>query len=80
MPLLHCETMATLIRPNGPTEEVTPVNGKKFTVEEVQRYGCHACSPAFRSIDFVRFRRRIAVIRWPHAAVVTENRVTTGGM
>jgi hypothetical protein len=28
--------MASLIRPNGPTEEVTPVNGKKFTVEEVQ--------------------------------------------
>ena len=25
-----CKTMATLIRPNLPTEEVTPVNGKKF--------------------------------------------------
>jgi hypothetical protein len=37
MPRLHCETMATLIRPNGPTEEVIPVNGKKFTAEEVQR-------------------------------------------
>ena len=29
--------MATLIRPNGTTEEVAPANGKKFTVEEVQR-------------------------------------------
>ena len=37
MPRLHCETMATLIRPNSPTEEVTPVNGKKFTLEEAQR-------------------------------------------
>ena len=37
MPRLHCETMATLIRPNSPTEEVTPVNGKQFTLEEVQR-------------------------------------------
>jgi hypothetical protein len=37
MPRLHCETMATLIRPNSPTEEVTPANGKKFTLEEVQR-------------------------------------------
>jgi hypothetical protein len=36
-PGLHCETMATLIRPNGLAEEVTPVNGKKFTLEEVQQ-------------------------------------------
>jgi hypothetical protein len=29
--------MATLIRPNSPAEEVTPVNGKTFALEEVQR-------------------------------------------
>jgi hypothetical protein len=29
--------MATLIRPNGTTEEATPANGKKFTLGEVQR-------------------------------------------
>jgi hypothetical protein len=28
--------MARLIRPNGPTEEATPSNGKKFTLEEIQ--------------------------------------------
>jgi hypothetical protein len=36
-PVTLCETMATLIRPNNPTDEVIPVNGKKFTLEEVQR-------------------------------------------
>jgi hypothetical protein len=29
--------MATLIRPTGPPEEATSANGKKFTLEEVQR-------------------------------------------
>lgn len=35
---LHCETMATLIRPSGQTEEATPLNGKRFTLEEMQRF------------------------------------------
>jgi hypothetical protein len=34
---LHCATMATLLRPTGPPEEATPANGKRFTLEGVQR-------------------------------------------
>lgn len=32
------ETMARLIRADGTEEDVYPVNGKKFTLEEMQKY------------------------------------------